>query len=247
MTNVLRFFASHKILSGLFLLGFLIALSIMIHRPGWEYVKPLEKALVERYGNDFAVEQIGFDEATQKIRTLRVVVSKECVETDNVMKVCYEIQELIADYIKENSQYFSLNDKEIFSLYFYVGEKRLFPRQFHMLKFTNENAHFELSKDGSCRYEDDFVRCNVDEGDLDEGNRIERKIKISEFSGFKKMQILSFRASVEMDDLQTLLDLPQLKCLRFEVCNRTEEIEKNWIPIFEKKGIDFKFGVVLDN
>ncbi len=247
MTHLLHFFANHKILCGLLLLGFLIASSIMIHRPGWKYVKPLEEKIVNLYGDDFTIEQIGFDEAVQKIRTLRVVISKERVEMDSVMKDCYEIQELIADYIKENRKYFSLNDKETFSLYFYVGKKRLFPRRFHMLKFTNENAHFELSKDGSCRYENDFVRCNVDKGEPEEANRIKRKIKISEFSSFDKMQILTFRASMEMDNLQTLLDLPQLKCLRFGAYNKTEEIEKMWMPLFDKKGIDLKFDVVLDN
>lgn len=58
-----------------------------------------------------------------------------------------------------------------------------------------------MSNDGSCRYENDFVRCNVDKGEPEEVNRIKRKIKISEFSGFDKMQILTFRASMEMDNL----------------------------------------------
>ena len=247
MTHVFRFVARHKSIFVLFALGFLVALSIMVHHPGWEYVKPLEEMIVNKYGDDFSIGQIGFDESAQKIRTLRVVISKERVEIDDAIKVCYDIQELIADYIKENPKYFSLNDKETFSLYFYVGKKRLLPRRFYMLKFTNENAHFELSRDGSCMYENDFVRCNVNEGELEEANRVKRKIKISEFSGFEKIQMLTFQALVEMDDLQALLDLPQLKCLRFGVYNKTEDIETKWMPLFEKKGIDLEFGVVVDN
>jgi hypothetical protein len=29
--------------------------------------------------------------------------------------------------------------------------------------------------------------------------------------------------------------------------NKTEEIEKMWMPLFDKRGIDLKFDVVLDN
>ena len=87
----------------------------------------------------------------------------------------------------------------------------------------------------------------MNEGELEEANRVKRKIKISEFSGFEKIQMLTFQALVEMDDLQALLDLPQLKCLRFGVYNKTEDIETKWMPLFEKKGIDLEFGVVLDN
>lgn len=95
-------------------------------------------------------------------------------------------------------------------------------------------------------YENDFVRCYVNKGQSDKSKRIERKIEVSEFSCFKKMQILLINVLVDMDDLKALMDLPQLKCLRFETYNKTDEIEKIWKPLFKERGIDLQFDVITD-
>ncbi len=247
MKRLILFFTRHKIVFGLFVLVFLIVLSRLVHHPEREYVKPLEKMLIERYGDrGLTMERAWFDEDSRKVFRLDLAVSKELAESKDVMKVCYEVQELIADYTKKKQEHFSLNDKEEFSLSFYIGKKGILPRGFYLLKFTNENAHRELSKDRSCKYENDFVRCYVCEGESDESNRIERKVKVSELSCFEKMQVILVRASVDMNDLQTLLALPQLKCLRFGRYNKTDEIEKNWKPLFKERGIDLQFDVITD-
>ena len=41
MTHVFRFVARRKSIFVMFALGFLVALLIMVHNPGWEYVKLL--------------------------------------------------------------------------------------------------------------------------------------------------------------------------------------------------------------
>ncbi len=167
MKRLILFFTRHKIVFGLFVLVFLIVLSRLVHHPEREYVKPLEKMLIERYGDrGLTMERAWFDEDSRKVFSLDLAVSKELAESKDVMKVCYEVQELIADYMKKNQEHFSLNDKEELSLSFYIGKKGILPRGFYLLKFTNENAHRELSKDRSCKYENDFVRCYVCEGEL---------------------------------------------------------------------------------
>lgn len=241
MTRVFHFFARHLILSTLLIWGGLIILSLMVHRPGWKYVKPLEKMLAERYGDDdLMIEHIWFDEDTQKVHSLDLVISKEWAESDDVMKVCYEIQNLIADYIKGNREYFSLNSNEEFSLYFYIGRKKgwLARGKYYLLKFTNENASYEMSHYSFYEYENDFVRCCVKDGESDESNKIEREIKLNEFSCFEKMQMLSFYCRIEMDDLQPILDLRQLKYVQFlKDGDKTKEIEKKWASLLEEKGI----------
>ncbi len=247
MKRLILFFAKHKIVFGLFLLVFLVVLSRLVHHPERKYVKPLEKMLIERYGDrGLTMERAWFDEDSRKVFSLDLAVSKELAESKDVMKVCYEVQELIADYMKKNQEHFSLNDKEELSLSFYIGKKGFLPRGFYLLKFTNESAHRELSKDRACMYENDFVRCYVNKGQSDKSKRIERKIEVSEFSCFKKMQILLINVLVDMDDLKALMDLPQLKCLRFETYNKTDEIEKIWKPLFKERGIDLQFDVITD-
>lgn len=49
-----------------------------------------------------------------------------------------------------------------------------------------------------------------------------------------------------MNDLQTLLTLPQLKCLQFEKWNRIDEPEKEWGSLFKENGVDLKFKVITD-
>lgn len=131
MKRLILFFTRHKIVFGLFVLVFLIVLSRLVHHPERKYVKPLEKMLIERYGDrGLTMERAWFDEDSRKVFSLDLAVSKELAESKDVMKVCYEVQELIADYMKKNQEHFSLNDKRSFLCHFISARKAFCPEDF---------------------------------------------------------------------------------------------------------------------